>query len=50
LIIPDDSLSIDDGAIAPWSGGQSSEYFLRLLEGLSADLKFSLTVPVEEII
>ena len=49
LIIPDDSLSIDDGAIAPWSGGQSSEYFLRLLEGLSADLKFSLTVPWKKL-
>ncbi len=45
LVIPDDSISISDGAIAPWSGGQSSEYFLRLLEGLSTDLKFSLDVP-----
>jgi excinuclease ABC subunit A len=25
LIIPDDSISINDGAIAPWSGGQSSD-------------------------
>jgi excinuclease ABC subunit A len=31
LVIPDDSISISDGAIAPGSGGQSSEYFLRLL-------------------
>ena len=45
LVIPDDSISIEDGAIAPWSGGQSSEYFLRLLEALSQDAKFSLTTP-----
>ena len=45
LVIPDDSISIEDGAIAPWSGGQSSEYFLRLLEALSQDVKFSLTTP-----
>ena len=45
LIIPDDSISIYEGAIAPWSGGQSSEYFLRLLEALSEDVKFSLNTP-----
>ena len=45
LVIPDDSISISEGAIAPWAGGQSSEYFLRLLEGLSSDLKFSLNTP-----
>jgi excinuclease ABC subunit A len=45
LLIPDDSISIYEGAIAPWSGGQSSEYFLRLLEGLATDLKFSLDNP-----
>ena len=45
LVIPDDSISIEAGAIAPWSGGQSSEYFLRLLEALSQDVKFSLTTP-----
>ncbi len=45
LIIPDDSLSIEDGAIAPWAGGQSSEYFLRLLEALASELKFKLTTP-----
>lgn len=27
LLVPDDSISIYEGAIAPWSGGQSSEYF-----------------------
>ena len=45
LVIPDDSLSINDGAIAPWSGGQSVDYFLNLLEALSNDVKFSLNTP-----
>jgi excinuclease ABC subunit A len=49
LIIPDDSLSINDGAIAPWSGAQSSEYFLRLLEALAGELKFSMDSPWKKL-
>jgi len=49
LIVPDDSISIYEGAIAPWSGGQSSEYFLRLLEGLASDIKFSLDIPWKKL-
>ncbi len=49
LIIPDDSISIYEGAIAPWSGGQSSDYFERLLEALSKDIAFSLDVPWKKI-
>ena len=49
LVIPDDDLSIDDGAIAPWSGGQSSEYFARLIEGLAGELKFSLSTPWKKL-
>ena len=49
LIIPDDSISINEGAIAPWSGGQSSEYFLRLLEALATELKFSMDNPWKKL-
>ena len=49
LIIPDDSISINEGAIAPWSGAQSSDYFLRLLEALAKDIAFSLDVPWKKI-
>ena len=49
LVIPDDDLSIDDGAIAPWAGGQSSEYFARLIEGLAGELKFSLSTPWKKL-
>jgi excinuclease ABC subunit A len=49
LIIPDDSISINEGAIAPWSGGQTSEYFLRLLEALSGEVTFSLDNPWKKL-
>ena len=49
LIIPDDALSINEGAIAPWAGGQSADYFLRLLEALGKDVKFSLDIPWKKI-
>ena len=49
LVIPDDSISIYEGAIAPWSGGQSSDYFERLLEALAKDITFSLDVPWKKI-
>ena len=35
LVVPDPELSLADGAIAPWAGGQSAEYFGRLLDGLA---------------
>ena len=49
LIIPDDSISINEGAIAPWTGSHSSEYFLRLLEALASELKFSLDNPWKKL-
>lgn len=49
LIIPDDSISINEGAIAPWSSGQTSEYFLRLLEALSGEVTFSLDNPWKKL-
>ena len=49
LMIPDDSISINEGAIAPWSGGQSADYFIRLLEALAKDMPFSLDIPWKKI-
>ena len=49
LVIPDDDLSLNDGAVAPWSGGQGSEYFSRLLGGLATELKFSLDTPWKKL-
>ena len=45
LVVPDDSLSLNEGAIAPWAGGHSAEYFNRLLQGLADELGFSMDKP-----
>ena len=49
LVIPDDSISIQEGAIAPWSTGQSQDYFMNLLQALAADVKFSLSTPWKKL-
>jgi len=49
LVIPDDSISINEGAIAPWASRQTSEYFLRLLEALAGDVKFSMDAPWKKL-
>ncbi|MET8850638.1 excinuclease ABC subunit UvrA [Amycolatopsis sp. NPDC004625] len=45
LVVPDDELSLGEGAIAPWSGGQSADYFIRLLESLSETIGFRMDTP-----
>ncbi|EWC60516.1 Excinuclease ABC subunit A [Actinokineospora spheciospongiae] len=45
LVVPDDELSLLDGAIAPWAGGQTAEYFTRLLTSLSEALGFRMDTP-----
>ena len=46
LLIPDEDLSINEGAIAPWAQGSgSAEYFLRVLTALSEDLTFAMDKP-----
>jgi len=49
LVIPDDSISISKGAIAPWSSGHTSEYFTHLLEGLAEEISFKFDVPWKKI-
>jgi excinuclease ABC subunit A len=44
LLVPDEDLSLAEGAIAPWNQG-SSDYFLRLMRALGEDLGFSVDVP-----
>ena len=45
LVIPDPEKSLGDGAVAPWAGSMSNEYFTRLLTGLSQMLGFSMDTP-----
>ncbi len=48
LIVPDESLSLRKGAIAPWSKS-SSPYYLQTLEALARHYKFSLNEPWEDL-
>jgi excinuclease ABC subunit A len=45
LVVPDVEASLADGAIAPWAGGQTAEYFGRLLEGLANQVGFRMDIP-----
>ena len=46
LIVPDEDLSLNQGAIAPWaSGSGSTEYFNQVMTGLARDLSFSMDTP-----
>jgi excinuclease ABC subunit A len=45
LVVPDPERTLREGAIQPWSGGNTSEYFLRLLEALGTSLHFDLDTP-----
>ena len=48
LVIPDDELSIADGAVAPWSGNRN-RYFRRLLDGLAKELGFDVHTPFADL-
>jgi excinuclease ABC subunit A len=46
LLVPDEDLSLSEGAIAPWAQGSgSAEYFQRVMTALADDLKFSMDAP-----
>ena len=45
LVIPDPDRTLADGAVAPWSMGQSSEYFTRMLAGLGESMGFDMDTP-----
>ncbi|HEX5428999.1 MAG TPA: excinuclease ABC subunit UvrA, partial [Pedococcus sp.] len=46
LLVPDEDLSLSEGAIAPWAQGSgSAEYFQRVMTALGDDLKFSMDTP-----
>jgi excinuclease ABC subunit A len=44
LVVPDESLSLNMGAVAPWANS-SSKYYAQTLEGLAHHFDFSLTTP-----
>src|SRR5260370_34997884 len=45
LIVPDESKSLADGALAPWSSGHLSDYFERLIQALAETVGFRIDTP-----
>ncbi len=48
LVVPDDSLSLSRGAIAPWNGAQSP-YYDQTLQSLARHFRISTTHPWREL-
>ena len=48
LVVPDTSLSLYDGAIAPWANS-SSPYYAQTLSSLAKHYKFSMMVPFKDL-
>jgi excinuclease ABC, A subunit len=44
LVVPDEDLSLRDGAVAPWANS-TSQYYLQTLEGLGRHYGFDLHTP-----
>jgi len=49
LVVPDPELSLAEGAIAPWNGAQTGEYFERLMQGVAYAEGFDLDTPWERL-
>jgi excinuclease ABC subunit A len=49
LLVPDPERSLADGAVAPWSTGQTNEYFARLLGALAESVGFRIDAPWERL-
>ena len=48
LVVPDDCLSIRDGALKPWEK-RSSIYYHQMLDTISAHFKFKLSTPFNKL-
>ncbi|HVQ88996.1 MAG TPA: excinuclease ABC subunit A, partial [Actinomycetes bacterium] len=49
LVVPDPSMSLAEGAVAPWSGAHTTEYFGRLLKSLADTMKFDIDKPFAKL-
>jgi excinuclease ABC subunit A len=48
LVVPDDRLSLEQGAVAPWEGA-SSPYYRQTLESLCRHLKIGMKTPWKDL-
>ena len=52
LVVPDETLSINEGAIAPWSrsgGKKAAGWYLNMLASLAKHYRFSLDAPFKKL-
>ncbi|MFE2634451.1 excinuclease ABC subunit UvrA [Streptomyces scopuliridis] len=49
LVVPDDTKSLAEGAIAPWTNTSGADYFTHLLEALATDAGFSTATPWRQL-
>ncbi|NDF11330.1 MAG: excinuclease ABC subunit UvrA [Proteobacteria bacterium] len=47
-VVPNEALTINEGAIAPWSGSHS-KFYAQALQGLSSHFRFSLDKPWKDL-
>ncbi|WRS29771.1 excinuclease ABC subunit UvrA [Actinomycetaceae bacterium MB13-C1-2] len=47
LIVPDEEVSLEDGAIVVWRG--NNKYYQRLLQGLAKQLDFDMSAPWKDL-
>jgi excinuclease ABC subunit A len=48
LVVPDDRLSLAEGAVAPWANS-TSQYYRQTLESLAAHFGFKLSTPMKKL-
>jgi excinuclease ABC subunit A len=48
LVVPDERLSLREGAIAPWANS-SSQYYAQTLESLAKHYKFGMNTPFKDL-
>ena len=49
LVIPDESATLGEGAISPWSQAHVADYFLKIMAALGEELGFDLNTPWRDI-
>ncbi len=49
LVIPDPTLSIRQGALAPWSKGGISTYYIQMLEAIAEKMDINLDIPWQDL-
>ncbi|WP_436759922.1 excinuclease ABC subunit UvrA [Streptosporangium sp. V21-05] len=49
LVVPDPERPLGEGALSPWAGGHTSDYFVRLVEALGLTMGFGLDTPWERL-